>query len=190
MEAMQLWHHLAGGIKMKIKKDRKNLGIGFSKTIVIIIVTMFLGNILTPYSNAFSNITEPCNKHIEDETNNFHNDIEILSEDNNSILLSYHLRQFSIEKKELYSRYFYKFIIPGYGVTTEIGKPELPVKRVIVAIPPSSEIKGTHVVESDSYILENYDVYPVQPPLVDASNGENSFIINETFYSKIFFIHR
>ncbi|MCK4353476.1 carboxypeptidase regulatory-like domain-containing protein [candidate division WOR-3 bacterium] len=61
--------------------------------------------------------------------------------------------------------------LKGYGVTSEIGSPMLPLSVLHVLIPPGSEVTRVEIVSKDSEVLPGeYTIYPAQPLQPISSN--------------------
>ena len=55
--------------------------------------------------------------------------------------------------------------VEGCGLTSDIGKPALPVKTMFVLIPADKEVEDVEIIASEPNILPgNYTIYPAQPP--------------------------
>lgn len=87
---------------------------------------------------------------------------------------------------EIYQR----LSIPYVGHTTEIGKPEVPVIRRYLEAPYDVNLT-VEIIYSDFTILEGYNVYPAQEPLLDIETNETpEFVIdNETYSNDTFYPH-
>ena len=109
------------------------------------------------------------------------NEVSILEQNDEKIVLKNLLDQYLLEPIERNNVTFHIFDIKDYGSTIEVGKPQLPVNRLTLAIPPSSEIGEITILESTYSILDGYTIYPLQPQLIDGTDDSN-FTINETFY--------
>ncbi len=72
-------------------------------------------------------------------------------------------------------------LLPYESYTSEIGKPQMPVIRKLIAIPPYSEIK-VDVEKTDSRTYDGYTIYPFQRPESDSA-GSPPFTIDSDFYS-------
>jgi len=74
--------------------------------------------------------------------------------------------------------------IDGCGITAEVGKPQLPAKRFILAI-PYGENANVIIKKMNYSVIKNITIYPFQKPIREGENTElvSEFIINTTFYS-------
>lgn len=73
--------------------------------------------------------------------------------------------------------------IPNAGVMSEVGKPNLPVIRRLVAVPAGKKVVVS-VVSSKQVTRRGYNIYPVQEPVVEQAGGpyRTKFTINRKFY--------
>ncbi|MCX8015132.1 MAG: C25 family cysteine peptidase, partial [candidate division WOR-3 bacterium] len=68
-----------------------------------------------------------------------------------------------------------------YGISTEIGKPELPVIRELIEIPQGAEIDIEFKILNAKIQKLLYPIYPLQPP-VPKSGPKPPFTYDEEFY--------
>ena len=74
--------------------------------------------------------------------------------------------------------------VPDSGLTTEIGKPQLPAFGRYVAIPNGAEAT-VEVLESSFNMIDGYTVYPAQEPLPNQTNFPTPpFSIDSAFYAR------
>ena len=93
------------------------------------------------------------------------------------------VNDFSTEFIDVDGRLFERLSLSSNGRTAEYGKAELPVVSFYVAVPQGAEVDLSYVT-SDYTILQDYDVYPSQPPKPETDGFiDPPFTINETFYS-------
>lgn len=86
---------------------------------------------------------------------------------------------------------YQRLTIADGGLTSEIGKPELPVFGSYIEIPDGVELDVVEFINEGTFtVLNGYNVYPVQEPLIDGSyedevNRSEGVIgtKNTTFYS-------
>ena len=93
--------------------------------------------------------------------------------------LEFNLDKYEMEEIVENGVTYQKISYPMEGELYQIGKPDLPVFTRFVAIPNTGGVKLT-VTYKDFITLSNILVYPRQSDEV----GNNSFIIDEDFYSK------
>lgn len=105
-------------------------------------------------------------------------DVAILVSDLNSTIISINIYDMQENEMKINDQVFQVLTIPGYGHTSAVGKPQLPVIRKIIGIPDNAKVTA-NVLHSSYSTQPGYMVYPFQPPEVDKDSG---FVINETFY--------
>jgi hypothetical protein len=83
--------------------------------------------------------------------------------------------------------------ISDYATTEDLGKPQLPIIKSIVAIPEGASLNAT-VMEASYKTYGGYKVYPFQMPLADSENNslensslDTSIAIDSGFYSQDIF---
>jgi len=109
-------------------------------------------------------------------------DVEILKSDLESIVVKVDLHGIKLERKRIGKETFQILTLPEYGFTTEVGKPQLPVVRILLAIPHSGQV-AMKILNANYSSLQNYNIYPTQEPTLDIpKSAENNFTINKTFY--------
>ncbi|MCG8702240.1 MAG: hypothetical protein MI922_29580, partial [Bacteroidales bacterium] len=84
----------------------------------------------------------------------------------------------------------YKTIsIPGFGMTEEIGKPMLPAKNELIAL-PSSVHPIISIIDFETETLDElYDIHPALAPARDTEgNDEQEFVLDsETYQTNAFY---
>ncbi len=107
--------------------------------------------------------------------------VNVISSDEDSTVVEITTPGMWEEEVEIDGMTFQKIEIPEYGFTYEIGLPQIPGVRELVAVPGMKDI-FLNVVETKTIEREEYNVYPVQTPLVDGDNGNGEFDYDEEFY--------
>jgi len=67
------------------------------------------------------------------------------------------------------------------GTTMEVGKPELPVVRTLIAVPPTCQVSVEVLEAAEPVLFEHYRVYPFQEPTTDR-DPEPPFTIDVAAY--------
>ncbi len=91
----------------------------------------------------------------------------------------------SVESKA--GKAFIRLKIEGFGVTSEIGKPELPVYRALVEVPDGAFITTNYTVlnSSTQNLRERgVEVYPVQHPIPKIPDPKIEFVYDNHAYSR------
>jgi hypothetical protein len=97
------------------------------------------------------------------------------------------LNRFSGTQVHINNSNFDLLTMPGYGYTCDIGKPQLPSLRVLLAVPPAV-MSSVGVECSDFYVLPgNYRILPVQEPQSDLQRSTQKFDIDNALYSQSLF---
>ncbi len=107
--------------------------------------------------------------------------IKVLSSDNTGILIGINLPGIETAKITAKGTEYDLLRLPEYFTTLEIGKPQLPAIRELLAIGAFKNYKFS-VVDSSVTILKGYNVYPFQTPALEGENLE--FVKDEMFYDQ------
>jgi hypothetical protein len=76
---------------------------------------------------------------------------------------------------------YQRLSIPGRATLTDVGKPELPIAGEMVEVP--FKVKLTpEVVDREAVVLEGYNVYPAQLPLIDVEQKPRPFELDRRTY--------
>jgi len=93
-------------------------------------------------------------------------------------------KDFSTSMVEANGVEYNKIKIQNCGFTSDYGKSELPVLSYYLAVPQGAKVNLNYET-SDPIILENYYIYPSQPPMPETYGYvDPPFTKNETFYEK------
>ncbi len=84
---------------------------------------------------------------------------------------------------------FHKVTLTGYAKTSDVGRPELPVKGLVIGL-PDEKLPPVKVLRTDTAVLNGYyNIYPAPAPvLVDQDDGmpprlEYEFAMDRTVYN-------
>jgi len=86
------------------------------------------------------------------------------------------------EKRQIEQQTYDVLRLPDYNTTDEIGKPEIPAIRKLIGIHPTANVTMTVKITSSKF-LENYLVFPFQPPLADSIYAPQPFVIDHKQYA-------
>lgn len=100
-----------------------------------------------------------------------------------AIRLDMALNDFSEQQVEANGSSYHLLSIPEYGYTNEIGKPQLPAIRKILAVPSLSDISIDISEAKYSILPAKYDIYPVQEPIPACGDYMSNFTKDESCYS-------
>ncbi len=166
----------------------------FRKTLVILIIILFVGTSITPAISGIENrdktsVDQIVKPEIKSNENIIKTDVLIQDSDISGIKINniVNVDELTIEEIISDSIIYHKVSIPGYFYTSEVGKPQVPMKNTMIAIPDGVNIT-VNVLHSNYTTLGGYNIYPVPEQVVkEDSNGleyvDEEFFINETFYS-------
>ncbi|MCK5237882.1 MAG: hypothetical protein KAR06_12970 [Deltaproteobacteria bacterium] len=99
------------------------------------------------------------------------NSVSVVSSDSNGIVLEMRTPEPDVTEILEGEILYHKIAIVGFGSTLVAGTPGLPMKGVLVGIPPASN-PGIDAVESDYEEIEGYNIYPVPKPYLIDEEGE------------------
>ncbi len=175
----------------------------FTKTLVIGIIMLFVGTSTAPCisvnpnkkNTIFSdevNGTKEINtlykgQNLEQKQNT---EVKLLSSDNSGIEIenSINIDDLIIEPESIGNENYHTLFLSDYSYTTEIGKPQLPVKTELLAIPESPVDIEIEILSTEHTTMYNYNINPV-PNLIkiESLDGysylDEVFSIDEDFYS-------
>jgi hypothetical protein len=86
-----------------------------------------------------------------------YDDLEIVKSDQEQVIFTYHVPDFSRSKIELQGKSFDLFNIPKCGLSDVPGEPQLPVRKVIIAVPPEAEFR-VEVMEDEGTELRGVNL--------------------------------
>ncbi|MFH1642767.1 MAG: C25 family cysteine peptidase [Nanoarchaeota archaeon] len=128
--------------------------------------------------------------------------IEIVESDETGMLIRITDISTETAEFEINQQPYQILTVPNYGYTGVVGKPQLPVIRELLTIPPVLQA-NVQIVDSEYDVLTGYNIYPVQqePPDFGGINSiltlpygknvgpitEDHFIIDNEFYASDLF---
>lgn len=139
---------------------------------------VIVGSIFSSVAVSFSNTKTKINPILLPSKT----EIKIVKSDKYGINLenTVDIKDLNIETVDVSGKEFHKLTLDGYEYTTEVGKPQVPVLSILLAIPDDIDI--SIAVEDSSYkIISNYLVYPV-PKEVEKTTKDGCTYIEEEFY--------
>lgn len=107
--------------------------------------------------------------------------VKVIRSDNSGVIIEISLSGVDIREKKFSDRSYYSLSVPEYYTTLEIGKPQLPAIRELIAVPEMNSYKFT-IVDSSVITLTGYEINPFQKPTLEGEQEE--FTIDESFYQK------
>jgi hypothetical protein len=170
----------------------KKIKLKIEFCVVILALMLFLN--MLPYSRAYVlDQSNECNTGIEFlsewEWFTFNEGISsprspemrIVSTSNAGIVLEIETFGMEVREVSVEGNIYHMLRIPGCGYSVEVGKPEVPALRELIAIPPKGEV-SVSVPETSSITLEGWYVFPSQE-FVREMELPLPFTVNEIFYS-------
>jgi len=110
--------------------------------------------------------------------------LTLTASDVRGIALDVQFPDFKVVEVEREGTVYQRVHVPDYGLTDDVGKPELPSLGRFVAIPRGARVQ-LHILEADFKLLEGYRIYPVQPPAADTVGAEDApFTLDKEFYER------
>jgi hypothetical protein len=110
-------------------------------------------------------------------------EVLVSSSDASGTVVEFLLRGLSVEERAVGNEAFSVLSIPEGATTTEIGRPELPVMRAMIAVPGGAAVRAT-ILEASCSTYPGFRVLPFQPPEVDGFSGDRGLLINDELYSQ------
>jgi len=107
--------------------------------------------------------------------------VKVLSSDNTGVIIEISLSGMEVRENKFGDRNFHSLCVPEYYTTLEIGRPQLPAIRELLAVPDMNSYKVT-IVDSSVITLPGYEINPFQKPTLEEEQEE--FTIDELFYQK------
>lgn len=106
----------------------------------------------------------------------------IIQENKNFLEFSYDFSEFEINSIVENGQTYQTIAIPGFSPMQEVGKPSVPVKTEIIAI-PSHAIPKITILYSENQIIPNIRIFPAQKPEIDSKPSiQNSFAFDKMAY--------
>ena len=100
--------------------------------------------------------------------------VKLLRVDKESLALEYCAEDFQLQEQWIDNRRFHFLSLPEAGYTSQVGYPQLPIKGVLVAIPPEAEAYLT-ILESSDVLFPGYNIPPVPQPITEPIEDEPQF---------------
>ena len=119
------------------------------------------------------------------------NYITIISSDSGGVILELWVPEPAFEEVWEGGILYHKITMPGFGITTDVGNPQLPQIGTLLGIPE----EGTptlEILKADSSLLSRYNVLPAPKPVIVEEDGSRhldfEFVMNKEAYSLDSFI--
>jgi gingipain R len=109
-------------------------------------------------------------------------DVYVLDSSNTRTLINVDLPGFWKMPAEASGQSFHALEIPGHNSTLDIGKPEMPVIRVLIAVPGDAAVHASFEA-TKQMAFEGIRVYPCQEPEVDGAGPKPAFTMDDDAYA-------
>ncbi|NMC42612.1 MAG: T9SS type A sorting domain-containing protein [candidate division Zixibacteria bacterium] len=106
--------------------------------------------------------------------------VTVVQSDASATVLTVSLSGFSLEETLAEGKEYQKLTLPRHFTTLDIGKPQLPAIREMVAIPAKAGV-SVEVTEVEETSLRGYLIYPFQTPLIEGQVPKGFDIDRETY---------
>jgi hypothetical protein len=112
-------------------------------------------------------------------------EVSLLSSDPSGVRVEINIPKILVEDKTAEGENYQVITIPGGGILTEVGKPQVPLVCRFVALPPTSGAK-VYVIEEEKEMLSGaFRLYPFQkPPQRSGEQEPQEFKLDEATYSQ------
>lgn len=104
----------------------------------------------------------------------------IISSNKEETIIKFIINGFYRDTVEIDGDIYHKLFFPEYQTLNDIGKPALPIISELIGIPNNCNI-NLSIIDSSIILLDGYEVYPYQKPLLENEIAEK-FHINRNFY--------
>ena len=101
--------------------------------------------------------------------------VRVLRSDEQAIVLEFSVQDFQLEEQWIDGRQLHFLSLLESGYTSQIGFPQLPVKGVLVAVPPEAEAYLA-VLESEEVMLDGYHISPVPQPIIEPMEDDPQIV--------------
>jgi hypothetical protein len=111
-------------------------------------------------------------------------DVKLKASDNTGIAVDSDIPGMHTVNVPVDGEVYQRISMSNVHYTTAVGKPKVPIIRRYLEIPYDVNYLTIEILYSDSVILEGYNVYPAQPPLLDIETNEIlEFVRDEKTYT-------
>ncbi len=157
----------------------------FKAAVLYLIILISISSIVLSEANSKKELPNTDPYPIPYET-----EVKIIKSDKYGIIIEncINLEDINFNPEDIDDKTFHKLSIKNYGYTNEIGKPMLPTKEILVAIPEEIDI-NLNILSSSYKSYYNYLIYPVPKSIEKTTKDgysyiEEEFYIDDIFYSK------
>lgn len=110
--------------------------------------------------------------------------IALLSSDEKQIIIELRVPDFKAEERREGEVFYQQVSIPDFGLTQEVGKPQVPVRGTLIGLPPTGGM-ALEILDVSSQVLKGYHLLPVPKPVLDPKSGaiQQEFAIDPEAYA-------
>jgi hypothetical protein len=108
---------------------------------------------------------------------------QVLLSNNSSLILDFVVPMAESSEVEINDEIYQRLLLPGEGLTDEIGRPQLPALGRWIAIPTGTSAT-IQILNTAFTVLHGYKIYPAQEPLTDQGPIEPGFSLDTDFYQR------
>lgn len=110
--------------------------------------------------------------------------VQIIESTNTHITFQVRIDSVLTNEKIIDQKTYHLISLPGFDMTTEPGKPQLPMTGLLLAVPAIGEI-NLRIIESQIASRSGLSILPAAEQILDeASQGEPQFVIDPEFYQR------
>ncbi|KPJ65382.1 hypothetical protein AMJ44_10300 [candidate division WOR-1 bacterium DG_54_3] len=112
-------------------------------------------------------------------------EVTLLSADSSGAKVEINIPRILIEEKTAEGERYQVITIPGGGILTQVGEPQVPLVCRFVALPPTSGVRVEVIEEEKEVLSETFMLYPFQEPAIRSGEQEpQEFRLDEIIYSQ------
>ncbi len=112
-------------------------------------------------------------------------EVTVLSSDESGVKVEINIPKIMIEEKAVEGEIYQVISIPGGGILTRVGEPQVPLVCRFVALPPTSGVRVDVIEQQKEVLSETFMLYPFQEPKVRCGSKEpQEFKLDEVIYSQ------
>ncbi|MCK4428499.1 MAG: hypothetical protein KAW16_08460, partial [candidate division Zixibacteria bacterium] len=112
-------------------------------------------------------------------------EVTLLSSDASGVKVEINIPKILIEDRTAEGENYQVITIPGGGILTHVGEPQVPLVCRFVVLPPTSGVRVDVIEEQKEVLSETFMLYPFQEPAIRSGEQEpQEFKLDEIIYSQ------
>ncbi len=112
-------------------------------------------------------------------------EVTLLSSDESGVKVEINVPKVFIEEKTAEGGIYQVITLPGGGILTQVGEPQVPLVCRFVALPPTSGVRVEVIEEQKEVLSETFMLYPFQEPAIRSGEQEpQEFKLDKVIYSQ------